>query len=50
MTRDFTVFDSKSRVVEPPELWDEYLDPEYRTRQARAEAPAVARERFSVRA
>ncbi len=27
----FTVFDGDSHVVEPRELWDAYLDPEYRT-------------------
>src|ERR1700729_814129 len=26
----FTVFDSDSHIVEPPELWTQYLDPEYR--------------------
>ena len=30
-TKDFTVFDSDSHVVEPPALWEKYLDPEYRT-------------------
>ena len=30
-TKDFIVFDSDSHVVEPPELWEKYLDPEYRT-------------------
>src|SRR3954463_2332780 len=28
--KDFRVFDSDSHVVEPPALWDKYLDPEYR--------------------
>jgi hypothetical protein len=27
-TKDFAVFDSDSHVVEPPELWEKYLDPE----------------------
>jgi predicted TIM-barrel fold metal-dependent hydrolase len=27
----FTVFDSDTHVVEPPELWTKYLEPEYRT-------------------
>ena len=27
----FPVFDSDSHVVEPPELWTKYLEPEYRT-------------------
>ncbi|MEA2648036.1 MAG: uncharacterized protein QOG61_471, partial [Candidatus Binataceae bacterium] len=27
----FTVFDGDSHVVEPPELWTKYLEPEYRT-------------------
>ena len=30
-TKDFIVFDSDSHVVEPPALWEKYLDPEYRT-------------------
>ena len=30
-TKNFAVFDSDSHVVEPPELWEKYLDPEYRT-------------------
>ena len=30
-TREFIVFDSDSHVVEPPTLWEKYLDPEYRT-------------------
>jgi uncharacterized protein len=29
--KNFVVFDSDSHVVEPPELWEKYLDPEYRT-------------------
>ena len=28
--KEFAVFDSDSHVVEPPSLWDRYLDPEYR--------------------
>jgi hypothetical protein len=31
-TKDFLVFDSGSRVVEPPALGEKYLDPEYRWR------------------
>ena len=27
----FAVFDSDSHVVEPPELWSKYLDPDFRT-------------------
>ncbi len=27
----FSVFDADSHIVEPPQLWNEYLDPEYRT-------------------
>ena len=30
-SKDFEVFDSDSHVVEPRELWEKYLDPEYRT-------------------
>jgi predicted TIM-barrel fold metal-dependent hydrolase len=30
-TKDFTVFDADSHIVEPPALWEKYLDPEYRT-------------------
>jgi predicted TIM-barrel fold metal-dependent hydrolase len=30
-TKDFAVFDADSHVVEPPALWEKYLDPEYRT-------------------
>ena len=26
-TKNFAVFDSDSHVVEPPELWEKYLDP-----------------------
>ena len=29
--KDFAVFDSDSHVVEPRELWEKYLEPEYRT-------------------
>ena len=29
-SKDFEVFDSDSHVVEPKELWEKYLDPEYR--------------------
>ena len=29
--RQFPVFDGDSHVVEPPALWEQYLDPEYRT-------------------
>ena len=31
MTKRFSVFDSDSHVVEPPALWEKYLEPEYRT-------------------
>ena len=31
-TKDFPVFDADSHVVEPPALWEKYLDPEYRER------------------
>jgi uncharacterized protein len=45
-TKDFTVFDADSHVVEPPALWEQYLDAEYRTlgRQAlwRHEGPSGA--------
>ena len=27
----FFVFDADSHVVEPPQLWSDYLEPEYRT-------------------
>ena len=30
-TKDFAVFDGDSHVVEPPLIWEKYLDPEYRT-------------------
>ena len=29
--KTFAIFDSDSHVVEPPELWTKYLEPEYRT-------------------
>ncbi len=29
--KSFVVFDSDSHVVEPPEVWTKYLEPEYRT-------------------
>ena len=29
-TKEFEVFDSDSHVVEPRELWEKYLEPEYR--------------------
>lgn len=31
MAKRFSVFDSDSHVVEPPSLWEKYLEPEYRT-------------------
>ena len=31
MAKDFAVFDGDSHVVEPPALWEKYLEPEYRT-------------------
>jgi hypothetical protein len=30
ITRRVSVFDSDSHVVEPPDLWEKYLDPEFR--------------------
>jgi predicted TIM-barrel fold metal-dependent hydrolase len=30
-SKDFSVFDSDSHVVEPPAIWEKFLDPEYRT-------------------
>ena len=29
--KSFPIFDSDSHVVEPREVWEKYLDPEYRT-------------------
>ena len=29
--KQFAVLDSDSHVVETPELWEKYLEPEYRT-------------------
>src|ERR1700680_4749953 len=31
VTKHFAVFDGDSHVVEPPELWEKYLEPEHRT-------------------
>src|SRR5207248_5637532 len=31
MTKGFAVFDGDSHVVEPPELWEKYLEQAYRT-------------------
>ena len=31
MAARFAVFDADSHVVEPPALWEKYLEPEYRT-------------------
>jgi predicted TIM-barrel fold metal-dependent hydrolase len=31
ITKRIAVFDSDAHVVEPPELWEKYLDPEFRT-------------------
>src|ERR1700761_9072099 len=28
--KSFAVFDGDTHVVEPPELWEKYLDPDYR--------------------
>src|ERR1700704_2805150 len=36
ISRHIAVFDSDSHVVEPPELWEKYLDPEYRVLGKRA--------------
>ena len=36
MTKRFAVFDSDFHVVEPPELWEKYLDPEFRVLGKRA--------------
>src|SRR5271155_470072 len=30
-SKDFAAFAGDSHVVEPPALWEEYLEPEYRT-------------------
>ena len=30
-TKRFAVFDTDTHVVEPREVWEEYLEPEYRT-------------------
>ena len=31
ITNEFAVFDGDSHVIEPPALWEKYLEPEYRT-------------------
>lgn len=36
IARRIAVFDSNSHIVEPPEIWEKYLDPEFRVPGKRA--------------
>ena len=39
MTKRIAVFDSDQHIVEPPEIWENYLDPEFR-----AQAPKLVKD------
>src|SRR5437867_4297563 len=48
MTRSYNVVDADGHILEPVDLWDKYIDPEYRERRPRFVIDENGKERLSV--
>ena len=48
MTRAYNVVDADGHILEPLNLWDEYIDPEYRERRPRFTIDENGKERLKV--
>src|SRR4030088_3762416 len=50
MTRAYNVVDADGHILEPLDLWDKYIDPEFRERRPRFVIDENGKERLSVEA
>src|SRR6202795_4112018 len=48
MTRAYNVVDADGHILEPVDLWDKYMDPEFRERRPRFVIDENGKERLSV--
>ena len=48
MTRAYNVIDADGHILEPLDLWDRYMDPEFRERRPRFVIDENGKERLSV--
>ena len=48
MTRAYNVIDADGHILEPLDLWDRYIDPEFRERRPRFVIDENGKERLSV--
>src|SRR2546428_9850797 len=48
MTRAYNVVDADGHILEPLDLWDKYMDPEFRERRPRFVIDDNGKERLSV--
>jgi len=48
MTRAYNVIDADGHILEPLDLWDKYIDPEFRERRPRFVIDDNGKERLSV--
>jgi hypothetical protein len=48
MTRAYNVVDADGHILEPLDLWDRYIDPEFRERRPRFVIDENGKERLSV--
>ena len=48
MTRAYNVIDADGHILEPPDLWDRYIDPEFRERRPRFVIDDNGKERLSA--
>ena len=48
MTRAYNVVDADGHILEPLDLWDKYIDPEFRERRPRFVIDDNGKERLSV--
>src|SRR5258705_3863239 len=48
MTRTYNVVDADGHILEPLDLWDRYIDPEFRERRPRFVIDENGKERLSV--
>jgi hypothetical protein len=50
MTRAYNVIDADGHILEPLDLWDTYIDPDFRARRPRFVIDENGKERLSVKA
>ena len=48
MGRDYKVIDADGHILEPVDLWDNYMDPHYRARAPRIFTDTDGKERLNI--